>query len=152
VANPCVKCNAAFKPHSGSRPKSFFKTRVLAALRLLEETSLSATEIGLACGFVDASGFTQHFRKRIGLSPGSYRARFLRGSGYDSTPLALLLFHPGCDRWEQIVHRIGNDKVAGLGNFAEQINERIQNRNPLRSSRLKMTTGLPAIERFFWCL
>ena len=49
------------------------KTRVLAAARLLEETSLTAAEIGTRCGFVDASSFTEHFRQRTGMTPSAYR-------------------------------------------------------------------------------
>jgi len=45
----------------------------MAAVRLLEETSLTASEIAQQCGFVDASSFTQHFRKRMGESPVAYR-------------------------------------------------------------------------------
>jgi len=70
-----------FQSAFGITPQEFLlKTRVLAALRLLEETSLSAAEIARACGFVDSSSFTQHFRKRIGLAPGAYRSLFVRGS------------------------------------------------------------------------
>ena len=49
------------------------KTRVLAAARMLEETSLTAAEIGARCGFVDASSFTEHFRQRTGMTPSAYR-------------------------------------------------------------------------------
>lgn len=70
-----------FQAAFGITPQEFLlKTRVLAALRLLEGTSLSAGEIAGACGFVDASNFTQHFRKRIGIAPRAYRARFVRGT------------------------------------------------------------------------
>ena len=63
-----------FQSAFGITPQEFLlKTRVLAAMRLLEETALTATEIARDCGFVDASGFTQHFRKRIGVSPVAYR-------------------------------------------------------------------------------
>lgn len=51
------------------------KTRVLAAARLLEESSLTAAQIATRSGFVDASAFTLHFRKRTGLTPTAYRRR-----------------------------------------------------------------------------
>ena len=57
-------------------PQEFLiKTRVLAAIRLLEESSLTAAEIAQRCGFVDASAFTEQFRKRTGLTPTGYRGR-----------------------------------------------------------------------------
>ena len=63
-----------FRIAFGITPQEFLiKTRVLAAQRLLEETNLTVTEIAQQCGFVDASSFSQHFRKRIGFSPAAYR-------------------------------------------------------------------------------
>ncbi len=66
-----------FRTAFGNTPQEFLiKTRVLAAQRMLEESSRNAAEIARLCGFVDASSFTQHFRKRIGLTPTAYRRRF----------------------------------------------------------------------------
>jgi AraC-like DNA-binding protein len=63
-----------FQNAFGISPQEFLiKTRVLAAVRMLEETSLTIGEIAQRCGFVDASSFTQHFRRRLGKSPGTYR-------------------------------------------------------------------------------
>ena len=63
-----------FQSAFGITPQEFLlKTRVLAAVRLLDETSLTSSEIARRCGFVDASSFTQHFRKRMGESPAAYR-------------------------------------------------------------------------------
>ena len=63
-----------FQSAFGITPQEFLiKTRVLAATRLLEETSGTAAEIAQQCGFVDASSFTQHFRKRAGVAPAAYR-------------------------------------------------------------------------------
>ena len=65
-----------FQEAFGVTPQEFLiKTRVLAALRLLEETRLAAAQIAASCGFVDASSFTQQFKKRVGLSPTAYRRR-----------------------------------------------------------------------------
>lgn len=67
-----------FQSAFGISPQKFLlKTRVLAATRLLEETRLSTTEIAHRCGFVDASGFTQHFRRRMGVTSSQHR-RLLR--------------------------------------------------------------------------
>jgi AraC-like DNA-binding protein len=69
-----------FRTAFGITPQEFLiKTRVLAAQRMLEETSNNASEIARLCGFVDASSFTQHFRKRIGITPTAYRERFRTG-------------------------------------------------------------------------
>lgn len=65
-----------FQRAFGITPQEFLiRTRVLAATRLLEQTAFSAGEIATQCGFVDQSSFAQHFRKRIGVSPASYRQR-----------------------------------------------------------------------------
>lgn len=65
-----------FQDAFGITPQEFLiRTRVLAAARLLEQTSLSSAEIAAQCGFLDQSRFAQHFKKRIGLSPIAYRAR-----------------------------------------------------------------------------
>ena len=66
-----------FRTAFGITPQEFLiKTRVLAAQRMLEESSRNAAEIARLCGFVDASRFTQHFRKRIGMTPTAYRLQF----------------------------------------------------------------------------
>jgi transcriptional regulator GlxA family with amidase domain len=63
-----------FQSAFGITPQEFLlKTRVLAAMRLLRETSLTISEIANRCGFVDASSFSAHFRKRAGESPRKYR-------------------------------------------------------------------------------
>lgn len=65
-----------FQSAFGITPQEFLiRTRLLEATRLLERTALSAGEIATQCGFVDQSSFAQHFRKRIGVSPGAYRKR-----------------------------------------------------------------------------
>lgn len=51
------------------------RTRVLAAARLLEETSLTAAQIAVRTGFVDASSFAEQFKRRTGVTPTEYRAR-----------------------------------------------------------------------------
>lgn len=65
-----------FQNAFGFSPQEFLmKTRVAAAMKLLEDTNLSASEIALRCGFVDASAFAEQFRARVGLSPTIYRNR-----------------------------------------------------------------------------
>jgi AraC-like DNA-binding protein len=63
-----------FQHAFGFSPQEFLiKTRVTAALKLLEETNLSAAEIAARCGFVDGSSFAEQFRQRAGQSPTAYR-------------------------------------------------------------------------------
>ncbi|RFC45512.1 MAG: Transcriptional regulator GlxA family [Verrucomicrobia bacterium] len=65
-----------FQDVFGITPQEFLiRTRVLAAARLLEQSSLSSAEIASQCGFPDQSRFAQHFKKRIGFSPLGYRGR-----------------------------------------------------------------------------
>jgi AraC-like DNA-binding protein len=63
-----------FQEAFGLSPKEFIlRTRIQVAQRLLTETSLTTSEISRRCGFADVSGFTQHFRRRTGLTPAKYR-------------------------------------------------------------------------------
>jgi AraC-like DNA-binding protein len=63
-----------FQSAFGISPQEFvLKTRVLVAAQMLEETSLSAAEIGERCGFTDPSAFTEQFHRRIGMTPVRYR-------------------------------------------------------------------------------
>jgi transcriptional regulator GlxA family with amidase domain len=68
-----------FQTAFGISPQEFLiKTRVLAATRLLNETSLTAAEIANKCGFVDASSFAEQFKRRTGATPTEYRAKQAR--------------------------------------------------------------------------
>ena len=65
-----------FQNAFGVSPQEFLiKTRVLAAMTLLDETSLTAAEVASQCGFVDASSFTVQFKQRTGVTPRAYRQR-----------------------------------------------------------------------------
>jgi len=65
-----------FQHAFGFSPQEFLiKTRVTAAMKLLEETNLSAAEIAGRCGFVDSSSFAEQFRARVDQSPTAYRQR-----------------------------------------------------------------------------
>ncbi len=67
-------------------PQEFLlKTRVLSAARLLENSTASVSEIARRCGFMDQSAFTQHFRKRTGMTPTTYRQSQMHHTG-KSTP------------------------------------------------------------------
>lgn len=63
-----------FRRVFGLTPQEFLmKTRVAAACRLLRTTDSSMSEIATECGFSDQSSFTQHFKRRLGLTPRAYR-------------------------------------------------------------------------------
>lgn len=65
-----------FQSAFGLTPQEFLiKTRVLAATRLLENRALSVAHVAEATGFADLNLFAQHFRRRTGMSPASYRRR-----------------------------------------------------------------------------
>ena len=63
-----------FQSAFGITPQEFLiRTRVMEAMKLVEESRLGMAEIALRCGFVDASSFSAHFRKRTGESPRKHR-------------------------------------------------------------------------------
>lgn len=64
-----------FNEAFGISPQEFLiKTRVSEAMKLLQETSLTAAQIASRCGFVDACSLSDHFKKRSGLTPTEYRS------------------------------------------------------------------------------
>ncbi len=65
----------AFRGATGEAPHRYLiRLRVEAAGRLLEQTRLPIIDVGLRCGFTQASHFANTFRKATGLSPRAYRA------------------------------------------------------------------------------
>ncbi len=65
----------AFRGATGEAPHRYLiRLRVEAAGRLLEQTRLPIIDVGLRCGFTQASHFATTFRKATGLSPRAYRA------------------------------------------------------------------------------
>lgn len=66
-----------FKEYTGTTPTGYiFKTRVEAAMRLLENTDLRISQIAEEVGFDDANYFTRIFKKYSGTSPVKYRGTF----------------------------------------------------------------------------
>lgn len=53
------------------------KRRVERALELLADKNIPLVEIALQCGFADQSHFTRVFRRRVGMTPGTYRTSLL---------------------------------------------------------------------------
>jgi AraC-like DNA-binding protein len=53
-------------------------TRFEVSRQMLQNTRVSVTEIGLALGYADASGFTHAFRRSTGMAPIEWRKQFQR--------------------------------------------------------------------------
>jgi transcriptional regulator GlxA family with amidase domain len=64
----------AFKQSEGRTPhEHLVERRVAHAHRLLKETDTPLPEIALASGFADQSHLARHFKKRLGMSPRTFR-------------------------------------------------------------------------------
>jgi transcriptional regulator GlxA family with amidase domain len=69
----------AFKREVGMTPGAYVETlRVERARALLETGGESVEQVAWRCGFGTVETMRRIFRKRLGVSPGSYRERFLR--------------------------------------------------------------------------
>lgn len=66
--------SAAFAKHTGQSPMQYLTClRLHKGAQMLEETSLSITEIALSVGYPDLYAFSRAFARRYGLSPSEYR-------------------------------------------------------------------------------
>jgi transcriptional regulator GlxA family with amidase domain len=67
----CFRC---FKHFTNKNPVEYINEyRLACASRLLIESALSITEVGMACGFNNSSYFGKLFRDKYGMSPRQYR-------------------------------------------------------------------------------
>jgi transcriptional regulator GlxA family with amidase domain len=67
----------AFRAEVGTTPAAFVQaSRVEAARRLLETTSLGTTEIARTCGFGTVETMHRAFRRTVHTTPGQYRRHF----------------------------------------------------------------------------
>lgn len=65
-----------FKQDTGTAPQEYLlKFRLQQAKRLLRETTLPIAEVAYSSGFKEFSHFSTQFKRRVGLSPGQFRAR-----------------------------------------------------------------------------
>jgi transcriptional regulator GlxA family with amidase domain len=65
-----------FKTHLGREPSTYYLSlRLDRARELLRQSSLSVTEIGVACGFQSMSHFSASYSRRFGHSPRGERQR-----------------------------------------------------------------------------
>jgi len=65
-----------FRSATGTTPHEFLlQQRVKRARTMLERTNTPLPEIARECGFADQSHLTREFKKRVGMTPGAYRAQ-----------------------------------------------------------------------------
>lgn len=77
-----------FQKYLGCTPRAHYvELRLQRAHRLLTHSSLSVTEVGLACGFVSASHFAKRYRERFDQTPQKTRMGPARGQR-EAQPLA----------------------------------------------------------------
>lgn len=70
----------AFAHHTGLSPhKYLLEIRLARARSLLAQSPLSIKEIALRTGFEDVQYFSRFFRKKVGVTPGRWRAHALKG-------------------------------------------------------------------------
>src|SRR5690606_32780394 len=78
-----------FQKYLGCTPRAHYvELRLQRAHRLLTHSSLSVTEVGLACGFVSASHFAKRYRERFDQTPQKTRMGPARGPR-EAQPLAV---------------------------------------------------------------
>ncbi|WP_323989462.1 GlxA family transcriptional regulator [Nguyenibacter sp. L1] len=68
-----------FRTHTGATPAAYLAaTRLERARRLLRQTGMSVTDVGIACGFMSLTHFSTAFRNRFGYAPRQERQRQAR--------------------------------------------------------------------------
>lgn len=71
-----------FRAATGTTPLQWLLAqRVVLAQRLLETTDLSIDHVAGSCGFTNAAALREHFVRRVGVTPQSYRLTFRRRAG-----------------------------------------------------------------------
>jgi AraC-like DNA-binding protein len=71
----------AFTHHTGLSPNKYLlEIRLARARSLLAQSPLSIKEIALRTGFEDAQYFCRFFHKKVGVTPGRWRAQALKGN------------------------------------------------------------------------
>ncbi len=66
-----------FKKETGERLLDYISgVRIEMAKRLLEDTTKSVTSISTKVGYIDSNAFILAFKKKMGITPGQYRANF----------------------------------------------------------------------------
>ncbi len=69
-----TKCWQLFRKYLGQTPNDYLNAvRLEKGMQLLKSTQLTITEIAVACGFANASYFTELFTRQKGCAPSKYR-------------------------------------------------------------------------------
>ncbi|MEL6277987.1 MAG: helix-turn-helix domain-containing protein, partial [Pseudomonadota bacterium] len=64
------------REHLDASPSAFYlRLRLTRARQLLLQTSMSAQEVAIACGFRSAAHFSSAYRRQFGLAPRQERQR-----------------------------------------------------------------------------
>lgn len=70
------ECSRCFKEMINSSPKKYLlKYRIARSIELLNDDTMSISDVAFACGFNDSSHFTQYFKQETGMTPRDYRNR-----------------------------------------------------------------------------
>ncbi|MFC5304123.1 transcriptional regulator FtrA [Azospirillum picis] len=76
-----------FQALTGTTPGEWLLgERLNRARDLLETSGLAMEDVAALCGFGSAATLRHHFRRRVGVSPAAYRARFQRAPALGSAP------------------------------------------------------------------
>jgi AraC family transcriptional regulator of adaptative response / DNA-3-methyladenine glycosylase II len=101
-----------FLQEYGLPPVAFLQTqRLLFAKRLLQETSLSMTDVAFSAGFGSLRRFNALFRSRYGLAPGDIR-RFPPSPATETISLRLAYRPPFA--WRQLLGFLALRAIAGV--------------------------------------
>jgi AraC family transcriptional regulator of adaptative response / DNA-3-methyladenine glycosylase II len=105
-----------FLRHVGASPIAVAQTRRLHfAKRLLDETTLSITEIALAAGYKSVRRFNSAFQQTYKRSPRDLRRQLRPGSGShkENEVVLRLSFRPPYD-WDQVFHFLCAQAIPGV--------------------------------------
>lgn len=97
--------------HFGVAPIELAQTaRLLFAKKLLQETSLSMTEVAYASGFGSVRRFNALFLNRYGMAPGSLR----RAPGGQTNTITLRLAYRAPLAWDTMLNYLNGRAIAGV--------------------------------------
>jgi len=82
----------SFRRTFGESPYQYLlRRRLERACHLLRSTEMSVAEVCLAVGFSGVGSFTTTFRRRLGVTPGTYRRAYSTPSAIDRIPLCVAM-------------------------------------------------------------
>ena len=101
---------ALFQQELGTSPQAFLLDRKLSLARnLLDNTSLSITDIALNSGFNSIRRFNDAFKKKFRATPGSFK----QGLTVSNTQTLFLRYRPPFD-WHKLLHFFGQRAISGM--------------------------------------